>query len=264
MNTPSLRMYVDENGNNSLHDDLSKDDNRYLCLSGVAMRLSEHNILEEKLNTLKLNIFGTTDIVLHRREIIPGKPPFEVLKSESVRKRFDDCLLQIIIDINYRVFSIVIDKKALVEKYGLFDTRDPYVIALEFLMQRYQYWMQRFDIPIMGDILAEARGGREDKITKEAYKYVYEGKGFVKLRNTKDYFSSKEIKLKKKKDNIAGLQLVEILTHPSRRYILIQNIPTHNIIPNSYEQKIVDVLVKYKFSRIDDKISGVGAVFFPK
>ena len=39
MNEPTLRMYVDENGNSNLREDLSNDSNRYLCLTGVVMRI---------------------------------------------------------------------------------------------------------------------------------------------------------------------------------------------------------------------------------
>jgi hypothetical protein len=257
-------MYVDENGNHNLREDLTKDSNRYLCVTGVAMYLSEHDTLEQQIDALKTKYFGKTDIVLHRREIISGKEPFEALKDQDVRDNFNVDLLNIISVINYRVFSIVIDKKAHIDKYGIFMARDPYVIALEYLMQRYQYWMQRFRKPVLGDILAESRGGREDRVLKEAYKFVYEGKGYYSLKNANQYYSSKEIKLKKKKDNIAGLQFVDILSHPSRRYILSQKKLARDIKADSYEQKIVEILIKDKFSCKDGIIEGNGAVFFPK
>lgn len=260
---PSVRLYVDENGNHNLREDLSNEGNRYLCLTGVAMYLSEHKKLEEALNRLKTAYFGNAEVILHRREIISGKPPFETLKDDAVRDSFNNDLLEIVSNIEYRVMSILIDKKAHVEKDGIFEARDPYVIALEHLMQQYQYWLQRFKKPVLGDILAESRGGREDRTTKEAYKYVYEGKGYIKLKNTEQFLSSKEIKLKRKKDNIAGLQFVDLLSHPARRYILAQHGLSHNTKPYSFEQQIVDILVNDKFSRKNEKIDGCGTVFYP-
>ena len=265
MNNPSIRMYVDENGHETLRGDLENNNNRFLCLTGVIMRLSEHKILEQKLNDLKLQVFGSADIILHRREIISGKPPFEILKDGNVRNNFNSGILKIISDLQYRVISILIDKKAHVDKYGILKAQDPYALALEFLMQRYQYWLQEFKNPVSGDILAESRGGREDKTTKETYKIIYEGKGYNKLKNAQNYFSSKEIKLSKKKDNIAGLQFVDLISHPARRYILTQNNLAHDINPTSFEQQIVDILVKDKFRRNNNgKIEGTGTVFFPK
>jgi len=78
MNTPLVRLYVDENGNHILRGDLSNNNNRYLCVTGIAMYLSEHNVLEQYINNLKTKFFGSTDIILHRRELISGKEPFEV------------------------------------------------------------------------------------------------------------------------------------------------------------------------------------------
>lgn len=263
MREPSVRLYVDENGNHNLCEDLSNEGNRYLCLTGVAMYLSEHYRLEKVLNELKMKCFNSSEVVLHRREIISGKPPFEALKDNTARDSFNKELLKIVSSTEYRVMSILIDKKAHVEKDGIFEARDPYVIALEYLMQQYQYWLQRFKKPVFGDILAESRGGREDKTTKEAYKYVYEGRGYTKLKNTEQFLSSKEIKLKRKKDNIAGLQFVDLLSHPARRYILAQNGLGYNTKPYSFEQQIVEILVSAKFSRKNGRIDGYGTVFYP-
>lgn len=266
MNIPTLRMFVDENGNYNLREDLSNDSNRYLCLTGVVMRNDAHNTLTRELNALKIKYFGSKDIVLHRREIISAKPPFESLKDDTIRREYNSDILRIIAELRYGVISIVIDKKALVDKYTLLRAQDPYALALEYLMQRYQYWMQDYSQKhgaIMGDILAESRGGREDRITKDTYRLIYEGKGYIGLKDTTKYYSSKEIKLQKKKANVAGLQLVDLLSHPARRYILLQNHLAHNIKPTSFEQTVVEVLVKEKFRRHQGKIDGFGAVFFP-
>ena len=266
---PTLRMYVDENGHYNLREDLTNNSNRFLCLTGIVMRLSTHGDLECQFNELKNKYFGTSSIVLHRREIISAKSPFEALKDESIRTRFNSDLLRIIHDLRYGIISIVIDKKALVDKYTILRAQDPYALALEYLMQRYQYWMQDISTSkrnaIFGDVLAESRGGKEDRITKETYKLIYEGKGYQGLRGADKFYSSKEIKLKKKKENIAGLQFVDLISHPARRYILSQNNLSHNIKPTSFEKDIVEILVRNnKFRNKDGKIEGFGTVFFPK
>jgi len=260
-------MYVDENGNYSLRENLTNPSNRFLCLTGVIMRLSTHDKLEQQLGELKLRYFGSKKIVLHRREIVSGKPPFEVLRNEGTRDYFNADMLKLFSDLEYRVISVLIDKKAHVDKYKL-RAQDPYALALEYLMQRYQYWLQDYAKkfkPIFGDILAESRGGREDRITKETHKFIYEGEGFNRLRNASQYFSSKEIKLRKKKDNIAGLQLVDLISHPARRHILSQNNLAQNLDSASFAQEVVNILVAQKFRRDKSgQIDGHGTVFFPK
>ena len=217
---------------------------------------------------LKIKYFGSKDIILHRRELLSADAPFECLADEHIRSQFNDDLLQIMRDVKYRVISVVIDKLKHVEKYGLFRAQDPYALALEYLMQRYQYWLQEYQAKhpgCMGDILAEARGGREDTQTKATYSEIYHGKGYNPLRDANKCYSSSEIKLKPKKANIAGLQFVDMISHPARRYILMSNGLGGDFKRSSFEQKIVDVLVDRKFRRDSwSRIEGAGTVFFPK
>ncbi len=264
---PELRMFVDENGNYSLHEKLDKEENRFLCLTGVAMRSSEHKLLSERLDALKHAYFGDKSIILHRREIIAASGPFASLKTEEIRNMFNFDLLSIMSEIRYGVISVVIDKRQLVSRYGIQHAQDPYALALECLMQRYQYWMQEYSSKkghIFGDIMAESRSGKEDGVTKGAYRLIYRGEGNIGLKNAEQFFSSKEIKMKKKKDNIAGLQFVDLVSHPARRFILSNYGLARDLQQTSFEQKVVEILVKQKFRRHNGSIIGAGAVLFPK
>ena len=134
-------------------------------------------------------------------------------------------------------------------------------------MQRYQYWMQQYKSRYgycKGDMLAEARGGGEDMTTKETFHEIYMGNGYNSLKNASEVFSSSQIKLKAKKSNIAGLQFADLLSHPARRYILCRYGLADGIKTSSYEQEIVNILVKSKFRRNDGNIEGAGIVLYPK
>lgn len=269
MNTPVIRMYVDENGHQSLKGDLSNPSKRFLCMTGIIMPIKEHdNVLTPKLECLKTEYFGSKEVILHRREIISAKGVFEPLADDSVRQNFNADFLSIVKAIKYRVISVVIDKKKLVDRYGVMYAQDPYALALEYLMQRYQYWMQTYSCRYgnaFGDIMAEARGGGEDRLTKEAYNYIFNGKGYNRLKDANMYFSSSQIKLKPKKKNISGLQFADLLSHPARRYILSQNGLAADLKTSSFEAEIVKVLVKNKFRRNqNEKIDGYGTVLYPR
>jgi hypothetical protein len=267
MSNPTLRMYVDENGNHCLNEDLRNDSNRFLCLTGIVMRIEEHDILELQLNALKNTYFGSKNVILHRRELISGKEPFSCLKDPTVRENFNADLIEIIRSLRYGIISVVIDKLKLVERHGPIQAHDPYALAIEYLMQRYQYWLQDYckkNHACTGDILAESRGGREDMLTKNTYKAIYRGQGYHPLLDASKYFSSSEIKLKKKSENIAGLQFVDIISHPARRFILSSNDLAPNIKQSSYEQAIVEILTDSKFRRKNGNINGHGAVLYPK
>lgn len=270
MSQPIVRMYVDENGHQTLKGDLSDNNRRFLCLTGVIMPIAEHdNVLTPMMNEIKIRYFGSPDIILHRREIISAAPPFDCLSDENVRERFNADLLTMIERVKYRVVSVVIDKYALVQRYGIIKAQDPYALALEYLMQRYQYWMQDYSASFpmsFGDMLAEARGKKEDRTTKMTYNEIFNGRGYNPLRDADKYFSSSQIKMKSKKDNIAGLQFVDLLSHPARRYILMQNGLGNSFKQSSFEQNIVAVLVKSKFRRNKStgQINGSGVVLYPK
>ncbi len=266
MEEPSIRMYVDENGHQTLKGDLTNNNNRFLCLTGVIMPISEHSNLTYAMDGLKQNIFGTKDIILHRRELISAASPFEKLKNPDVRQSFNAEFLSIVKGTKYRVISVVIDKMKLVSRYGTIRAHDPYALALEYLMQRYQYWMQEYTRQYgqcSGDILAESRGGREDLITKSTYNLIYNGRGYNPLHDASKYYSSGEIKLKKKNANIAGLQFVDLISHPARRYILSENDLAPTIDKSSFEQAIVEILVRSKFRRRNGIIEGHGAILYP-
>lgn len=269
MNTPTIRMYVDENGHQSLKGDLANPNKHFLGITGIIMPIKEHDtVLTPKICELKDKYFGRSDIVLHRRELIAAKDDFQCLQNPDVREAFNSDFLQIVQDTKYRVISVLIDKKKLVDRYGLIKAQDPYALALEYLMQRYQYWMQSY-VGIFGnncgDILAEARGGGEDRLTKSTYHEIYNGRGYNRLADADKYFSSSQIKLKPKSANIAGLQFVDLIAHPARRYILSTYNLIDNLQPSSYEQKIVEILVEKKFRRnVTGKIDGVGIVLYPK
>ena len=77
------------------------------------MRDKTHELLTQQLDTLKVKYFGSKDVILHRREIISAKPPFESLKDDAIRQCYDADMLRIISELRYGVISIVIDKKIL-------------------------------------------------------------------------------------------------------------------------------------------------------
>jgi hypothetical protein len=90
------RIFIDEVGN---HDLGSSDDpnHRHLGLTGVIMTLEyERTAFTNTLSELKQDIFGSREIILHRREVLDGRPPFDKLADPAVRERFDEKLLRLV------------------------------------------------------------------------------------------------------------------------------------------------------------------------
>jgi len=75
-----------------------------------------------------------------------------------------------------------------------------------------------------GDVMAESRGSKEDRLLKQAYRELYE---YGTQSRAASFFNktltSKEIKLKPKIANIAGLQVCDLLAYPIKQEILFEN-----------------------------------------
>src|ERR1700719_3493667 len=90
----------------------NKPTEQYLGVTGMITRLDyEQTELTVLLNDLKMTFLGNTAVVLHRRDIIDRKPPFDILKNLQTQQQFDAALMQLLTHAIYRLFTSVIDKK---------------------------------------------------------------------------------------------------------------------------------------------------------
>ena len=105
------RVFIDEVGTHDIKS-CQKPTEQYLGLTGVIMRLvDEQGALTTALNQLKNTIFGDTNVVFHRRDIIDRKKPFDVLNNAQTQGQFDSGLTALLQAAHYNVFTAVIDKK---------------------------------------------------------------------------------------------------------------------------------------------------------
>jgi hypothetical protein len=113
-----------------------------------------------------------------------------------------------------------------------------------------------------GDFLAESRGKTEDQQLKNAFDHVYTH-GTMQRRASffRNVLTSKEIKIKPKSANIAGLQLADILAYPCKREILkIER--GIEIRTNEFNNEILAAIqAKYNRQIYEDRIRGYGRIF---
>ena len=119
-NKRRFRLYIDESGNSDLgHCD--NPNHRYLSLCGVIIELDYvQNILNEEMESLKNKFFGRhidKPIVFHRSDMTNQRNQFRVLKDENIRHAFNNELIDSLIKWEFTALSVLIDKKAFIEKY---------------------------------------------------------------------------------------------------------------------------------------------------
>lgn len=256
------RMYIDESGDHTYYE-TEDPTKRYLGLTAIIVE-SEHyrKNFQPSLEMLKQQHFPHSPdepVILHREEIVNKRGPFWRLKDSEKEILFNEDLISFLSEQRYCVISIVIDKKVHVKLYGV-AAYHPYHFCLMALLERYCGYLNFYNS--RGDVMAESRGGTEDRQLKVAYKSVYEGGTYY--RNYEFFqkvMTSVEIKLKTKWRNIAGLQIADILAHPCKQEILA-DLKKCTVSEDNFGMQICRAIrSKYNQQVYEGRIWGYGKIF---
>ncbi len=175
------------------------------------------------MNRIKATFFPTDPdepVILHRKEMVNKKWPFRSLRDPDVETSFNTELLDALRRWEYHVVTIVIDKLAHREQYQVWRYH-PYHYGLKAILERYVLFMHYNDH--RGDVMVESRGGKEDRKLADSYVRLYRhGSEYIPNQQWQARLTSKELKIKPKRANIAGLQLADLLAHPCRREVLLE------------------------------------------
>ena len=215
------RLYIDEVGN----PDLKNSENlnhRFLSLTGVIIDLTYvQRRIHPDLEALKTCYFDShpdEPVIMHRKEIVNRRPPFQALRDRAVEAVFNEDLLKLLREWEYRIVTVCIDKKNHVATYGTW-RYNPYHYCIAVLLERFSSWLNRRGA--RGNAMAESRGGKEDRQLKASFHRLWDrGTDYMGPEQFQKTLTSRELKFKQKTDNIAGLQLADLLAHPSRCEIL--------------------------------------------
>ena len=262
-NPLKYRMYIDEVGNSDLN--ASADPNhRYLSLTGIVLELSYvQAVVFPALEDLKARYFHShpdDPIVFHRKELVNRREPFEALRNPLVEQSFNQELIKLVRTLDYTIFTVVIDKLEHQQRYQTWRF-DPYHYCLTVLVERYALWLKKRQE--VGDIMAESRGGKEDRRLKDSFERVYEkGSDFIDAVVFTHVLTSRQLKVKPKSNNIAGLQLADLLAHPSFRATMARH--NRESLPENFGGQIARILEDSKYCRSPrGKIDGWGRKWLP-
>lgn len=254
-NMAKYRIYIDEVGNPDLE---SSDDpnHRFLSLTGVILDLDHvRSAVHPQMEAIKREYFHShpdDPVIFHRKELLNARPPFEALKDEGLRQRFDSDLLALLAAWQFTVITVCLDKKRHKETYTTWRF-DPYHYCLAVLLERFAFFLSRVDQH--GDVMAESRGGKEDLRLKRSFERLWEqGTPYVEARQFQDRFTSKQLKVKTKTNNIAGLQLCDLIAHCSRYEILWESGLLERP-PAPFAARVIAILLE-KYDQRDGRLWG--------
>ncbi len=172
------------------------------------------------------------------------------MSDKNFRDEFYQGLNKIIAKADFNLISCIVDKAKHKEKYRAL-AMDPYTLSLEIIIERFVKLL--IDSKEKGFIIAESRGQQLDNELNLAFLDL-------KIRGTR-FLRPKDIvenidgfNIKKKDENVAGLQLVDSLVTPiGRRYLQRKNVYLN------YD------VIKDKFRKIEcGRYKGYGLVIVPK
>jgi len=212
------RLYLDESGDHT-YSDSAAPGKRYLALVGCVIE-SEHyrQVVHPAVEALKQRHFPHSPdepVILHRKDVVNARGPFRRLMDADARMVFNRDVISLLTDLEFLVVAVVLDKLGSVRHLA----PHPYHVCLHTVLESYVRWLN--ERGVRGDVMAESRGGREDRSLKGAYTAAHEsGTRKCSAQAFQRALTSRDLKLKPKAANIAGLQLADVLAHPCRLDVL--------------------------------------------
>ena len=201
-------LYLDESGSS----DFTEKTQNLFVLGGVVVDSENLRRNQRLIDDFKIKHLGTTDAVLHWSEISNQRNKFGFLRNPELRKGFNDDMNALMEKLQFTVIACVIDKKMWQKKYKDHAV-DPYAYSIKILVDRI-ISLSSFAEKI--SIETEMRGKKQDRQIQLA---------FDAMRNLGTEFNTaNKIKCKiakmtghKKSENIAGLQLADLVLTPIKR-----------------------------------------------
>lgn len=224
---------------------------RFLSLTGIITKIHGHDhVITPQIEKLKTDLFAhdpvKNPVILHRREIVRKEKPFDALWKPEVNAEWETRILDLIKTLPYIAITVMIDKIEHLNKYQVWHF-NPYHYCLTALVERYVLWLRSKNLT--GDVVAEPRFARVDKKLKAAFAYIYaNGTDNIPAATVQKHLTSAELKFDPKANNICGLQLVDMIAHPSHHNVRA-GFPNQPEMKAAFGLRVVDLLKKDKYRR---------------
>lgn len=242
----NYRLYIDESGHHryQLTGHISE---RYLSLCGIVVRQDIYkDEIIPRIEDIRSLFYSDPDLKppLHLEDIISKKNAFSSLKDSALQNQFNKKLLSLYTDVDYKIITVVIDKTKHFNQYVT--PEHPYHYCLSCVLERYYKFLKLKNSS--GDVMAEARGKKEDTKLKEVYRYFYDsGTQYISGVDIQKRFTSSDIKIKTKRYLTQGLEFADLLALGTKLDVLY----TYEVIPeliNNFTKIVVEAIQSHYYS----------------
>jgi len=151
----------------------------------------------------------------------------------AFRQRFFQGLNELVASLDFKVVACAIRKDEHLARYGV-AALDPYMLSLDLLVELFCFEVG--DVPGGGVIVAERRNPTLDNELELAFLNLkIQGTRYVQASQIGQKIAG--MALRSKKDNIAGLQLADLVATPIGRHLLGKNdLQDYKIIASKYRK----------------------------
>ncbi|MGH2370028.1 MAG: DUF3800 domain-containing protein [Chloroflexota bacterium] len=240
-------MFLDESGDHSL----KVIDPQYpvFVLGGVIVEAEYANgEMTERVRQFKQDLFGRTDLILHTADITRARNGFERLLEPAFRQEFYARLNELMRVLEYSVVACAIRKDLHVLRYRSAAV-DPYAFSLEILVERFCFEIG--NNPDGGRMVVEQRDPTLDRQLMLAWETL-KNRGTDYLRPITVQQRIVGLHPRPKRENLAGLQLADLVVSPIGRFVLGKQ--THEDFG----------ILEAKFRRRKGDYHGAGLVVLPR
>jgi hypothetical protein len=260
------RLYIDEVGNHDMKPTLGENE-RFLSLFGVIVN-GEYmaDVVQPDMRGIKRDFFQQDPdepVIFHRKDIARFRGAFSsLLGDKEKRQRFGDEMLVAYEKWQFVALLVTIDKLTHLNTYSVW-RYEPYHYCLATMLERYALFLNNRNL--RGDVMIEARGTQPDqKLARSFRRLMEQGTNYVPAERFQECLTSKEIKIKTKQADIAGLQLADLLAHPAH-YVHLAERGLVASQTSEYARRIALILNRSKFDRNPRTgiVRGYGTKFLP-
>lgn len=215
-----LILFLDESGDHNL----AKIDPQYpiFVLGGCIIDLQYHNEhIAPHLSIYKKKLFAREDFIIHTADIARRRGVFRKLTNAEFRDYFYNETNRLMNELEFKIIACAILKDDHLRRYGI-AAIDPYMLALRVLVERFVYEIKSSEGEKSGFIIAESRDETLDNQLRLAWMDLRtSGTEYVSASALRKYVT--DLKIKKKTEDVAGLQVADLVVSPIGRHILVNS-----------------------------------------
>lgn len=216
-----LIMFLDESGDHSL----TKIDPQFpvFVLAGCVFEQRYHEReASVAVSQYKRRLFGSDAIILHTSDIARNRNGFECLLDGAFRQRFYRETNMLVDSLAFTVVAAALRKDVHVTRHGR-AAADPYHYCLAYLIERFFLLLRNTDQ--QGLIVAESRGPTFDRELFQEFNRLLH-RGTSRASGVELRARILGLSFRPKADNVAGLQIADLVATPIARHVLGKQI--HN------------------------------------